>query len=349
MAFQQRRNFVREPKSYPAAVTFCRDLYDFDLNLSDQAAWKAFFANVRNLDGAALKGLVAQGPVTVEGLRQSLTKGAEWREPTTFEPDGPKVNCVRCGTEFQPVLIPWKDENSGAEGVGGNYRTAKADEVKALSTGVQAYIETLTESVLKDAGNEGLPAGLTTRVIATCQNCRLLEFKRGTSRARFYRMREGIVDVLFERDAVISAVIAARERRDAYDHAFPSWHDRGGRDNERREFVSWNGVLVEPRTATILKAKVASGDLANSAEALAALSETELVAMGIVFHENAAAAVLRRAKATVSKAGVQQQASAPRHEAPMSASIGEVNFSRGERRGKDEGSNRRKGKKGQRR
>lgn len=345
MAFQKQRAFRAEPKTYPAAVTFHREQYDFDLTLADQAAYKAFFSNVRNLDGAVLKTVAAEGPVTEEGLQSSLVASAEWREPRTFESDGPEVNCVRCGTKFQPVLIPWRDEDSGAEGVGGNYRTAKAEEVEALPADVQATIEALTASVLGSAGKDGIPSGLVVRVVVLCQNCRVREFKQGISRARFYRTRENIVDALFERDAVISTAIAARTRRTAFDNAFQR-RDRGARDNERRELVSWNRVLVEPRTAATLKAKVASGDLDDSAQALADLSETELISMGVVPHENAASAVLRRARATVHKAGSQE--SAPRHEAPLSASIGEVNFSRSEREEK-ENTNRRKAKKGQRR
>lgn len=316
------------PTRFPAAITFRRDGLEFDFRVASPEAFEAFKMNVGSLDGTALKTLDkerGEAGVDENDLKSVLTDGAEWREKRQLEADGPEEVCARDGKKFQPVLIPWKNNTTGEEGVGGNFRSAKAEEIEKYPAAVQTLATDLTDRLFREDQKErglpetGIPDGLTTRALAMCESCRKFELEASREAAQedpenkkklvrirpsFYKPRGEMVAALLGRDAIINEAISRRERREAFDTVTGirrtgdrgrDYRGGGPSDRPRPELAEWNGARFHKQTVDALGQAVSDGRLENSLQALMGLSIAQLVSLGIASDESKAAGVLRAA------------------------------------------------------
>ncbi|OGN00697.1 MAG: hypothetical protein A3B91_05120 [Candidatus Yanofskybacteria bacterium RIFCSPHIGHO2_02_FULL_41_29] len=323
-------------------MSFHRGGMNFDFTVLDEAAYEGFLRNIRNVDGAALKGLLTlKGSfyiVTETDLQSVLVDGAEWQAKRVFANDGPERNCSACQKAFQPVKIPWKNRETGQEGVGGNFFVRKTIEV-------EKYLETFSDVGFKETyhaehdtlttealGSKELPS--TVRAATACQNCR--ERLMRASRVRFVAFdglagelrsaEEGITRAM----AVTAFVESSTRRRQPQDNRGQQRRDdrrqggggRGGYDqgggHRKADRAVWNGVPLFTSTVETLKRLVAEGKLSDSRESVLMRSASELESLGV-----------ERAGMVIAK--VQQVDDRERENASRSTAAGRGAVSLGER------------------
>ncbi|MBI2594714.1 MAG: hypothetical protein HYW38_00410, partial [Candidatus Colwellbacteria bacterium] len=296
--YNSRRRDPRQtlPTVFPANLEFRGMNGTINLQSADEAAHKAFFANLKKIDEGTLRESVSQaGEVfDVERLKTVLKTGETLF--AGYELDGPQRDCGICGTTFQPVRIQFlhKDQTPG---VGGNFATLKVETLKELiSKGgeLAELVKSLSDAMTTEVmGNEPVPSH--AKLLPVCKECRgMLQDRFGVPTFALETAREGLlgankrIGVVANRSAV--AEILERYQRPTnrpvgsgpsngrrYDRD-PRDYGRNGRDQrEQRPRVNWFGASLEEPTA---KALTAAG-YSNLADALADAESGKLVDKGI--------------------------------------------------------------------
>ncbi len=324
MYHQKRYHKQATPTRFPAVVTFQRGDLEFEFRVKTLEAHEAFKLNARNINGGALRAIaerVGNGGLESEQIREALDATAQWREKLEFKPDGSEETCVVCSKRFQPVLIPWRNQNTGEEGFGGNFMVVKGERLSSLSPEAIKVAEEMTARTL---GPGDKPA--KTVMAAVCPGCRE-DQRRHKVFIRYYS-REAAVEELFRVDDII---VTAENRRKFAETMYrggdrrggdrrqqnnrPVHDQRQGGDRREEERQSWHGCQFYVQTAEALTKAAKDGKIGDSAEALAAMEPARLLELGIVSSDKAAEHVLRVANIVATR---RSQTAAAAHEGAFS-------------------------------